>query len=297
MDSRRNEIKVGIAVLLSLVILVGGIMWGKGYSLRAARYNIVVVFENVGGLEPGSNVLANGVVQGRVTGIELHEGKVFVRAAVDKGVTLYSDYRITIESPTVMAGKVLSIYPGEKEPPADVTQILNGQTPLGVSDAVAIFEEVSADFQTTLHTLNKLLVNLNRIAGDTANQENIAGLLAESREAAQTTNEWLSDNRARLTSILTQLEETLTSLHSTVETAEARLTSTLTSADTALTRLTELSVSIRRLVDRIQSGEGTAGQLVTNDELYHRLNRTLAEADSLIHEIRTKGLRNKIVLF
>jgi len=297
LDSRRNEIKVGLAVLLSLVIVIGGIIWGKGYSLRTARYAIVVQFDNVGGLEPGSNVLANGVVQGRVTDIDLQQGKVLVRAAVDKSVVLYSDYRITIESPTVMAGKALALYPGGVEPLADVTQVLRGQTPLGVGDAVIIFEEVSSDLRTALHNLNALLVNLNQVAGDTVNQQNIRSLLSDSRQAAQTTNEWLADNRERLTGILTEIEATVHALQSTVETQNARLTSTLTSADSAAARLAELSAAIHELVERAQDPSTTAGKLLSDDELYLRLNKTLAEADSLIRDIRLKGLRNRIVLF
>ncbi|MDD5088698.1 MAG: MlaD family protein [bacterium] len=297
MDSRRNEIKVGLAVLISLVIVIGGIIWGKGCSLRTTRYAIVVRFDNVGGLEPGSNVLANGVVQGRVTGIELNEGKVLVHAAVDKSVVLYSDYRITIESPTVMAGKALALYPGGREPQMDVTQVLQGQTPLGVGDAVIMFEEMSADLRTALHNLNALLVNLNEVAGDTANQQNIHDLLADSRQAAQTTNEWLAENRERLTAILTEIEATVHGLQSTVESQNARLTSTLSSADSAAVRLAELSASVRELIERAKDPSTTAGKLLSDDELYRRMNKTLAEADSLIRDIRLKGLRNRIVLF
>ncbi len=297
MDSKRNEIKVGIAVLLSLIILIGGVMWGKGYRLRASRYNIEVIFSNVGGLEPGSNVLANGVVKGRVTGVELRGGKVHVRAAIDQNVILMSDYRITIESPTMMAGKVLMVLPGEKTPPAEITQPLTGQDPMGMSEAVGIIEDVTDEFRLALKNVNTLVISLNTIVGDTANQDNIAGLLKESRGAAQTTNEWLTENRERLTATLVRLDEAIASLQSLSTNAENRLTGTLTKADSALSEITVLGAKLRELAAKLESEDGTMGKLLNDDELYKRLNQTLAEVDSLAHQIRTKGMKQKIVLF
>lgn len=131
-----QELKVGITVLVSLVILVGGIMWGKGFRLQAKRYNFTVMFKNTGGLEDGANVLANGVVKGHVTDIEFNEGFVKVSATIDKDVTIYSDYAVTIEAPTVMAGQVLNVTTGTMQPQIDVTQPLQGTDPQGMSTIV-----------------------------------------------------------------------------------------------------------------------------------------------------------------
>lgn len=297
MESKRSEIKVGIAVLLSLVILVVGIMWGKGFRLRTARYNIEAIFENVAGLESGCNVLANGVIKGRVTKIVLREGHVLVRAAVDKNVTLYSDYRVTIESPTVMAGKVLALYPGSKLPPADVSKPLRGEPPLGMGEAVTIFQNISEDFSTALHNLNTLMVSLNVIVGDTMNQQNVAGLLGNAEGTVRTTKEWLSENRDDLTDIVTRLKTTLDATELLVHTTEARLAATLDGVDSTTAQISDLTASLRAIADEIQREDGTVGKLLRDDGLYTRLNRTLAELDSLAKSIRTKGLRHRITFF
>jgi phospholipid/cholesterol/gamma-HCH transport system substrate-binding protein len=296
-EPKRTEIKVGIAVLVSLVILVVGVMWGKGYRLRTARYPIEVVFENVAGLETGCNVLANGVIKGRVTKISLREGHVMVRAAVDKNVMLYSDYRITIESPTVMAGKVLALYPGSKPPLADISKPLRGEPPLGVGEAVTIFQNISEDFSTALHNLNTLMVNLNIIVGDTANQRNVSGLLSDAGEAARTTNQWLNENRGDLTQIVSRLKTTLDATELLVHTTEARLNATLDSVDSTTAQISALTVSLRSIADEINRKDGTVGKLLRDDELYTRLNHTLAEIDSLAKSLRTKGLRHRITFF
>jgi phospholipid/cholesterol/gamma-HCH transport system substrate-binding protein len=297
LEAGRNELKVGLAVFISLVILVGGIMWGKGYSIRAARYNIEVFFDNVGGLESGANVLANGVVQGRVTSVALRQGRVIVRAAVDKRVIMYSDYRITIESPTVMAGKALSLYPGNQPPLADISKPLKGATPFGMGEAVAVFEKVSSDFQTALHNLNALVVNLNVIVGDTSNQQNLSGLLANANGVARTSNEWLGENRDRLSLAVVKMDSTLAAAQQLVRALDKRVGGTLSNVDSAAVQIAALSSAARELIGQMSNEQGTLGRLMHDDELYKRLNQTLGELDSLSQSLRTKGLKHRITFF
>jgi len=297
MDPRKNEIRVGIAVIVSIVFLVAGIMWGKGYSLRSSRYHIEVVFNNVGGLERGANVLANGVVKGKVIGIRLAEGKVFVDAAVDKSVTLYSDYHITVESPTVMAGKALSLTPGSKLPPADITAPLVGEAPVGMGEAVAIFQNVGSDLQTTLRDLDTLLVNLNHVAGDTSTRGNLTSLIANASDVAKTTDSWMNENRERLTNSVVQLESTMVIAKKLAQTMESHMGGTMTSIDTVAAKMTDLAISARTTLERINQGQGSIGKALNDSSLYVRLNHAIAEVDSLAVSIRTKGMRQKIVLF
>ncbi len=72
---------------------------------------------------------------------------------------------------------------------------------------------------------------------------------------------------------------------------------TLSSVDSAMTSLTNVANEVRTLVAKINSGEGTAGKLFSDDELYRRLTETLTEVDSLSYQLRTQGLRHKIVFF
>jgi phospholipid/cholesterol/gamma-HCH transport system substrate-binding protein len=297
LDSKPNEIRVGLAVLISLVFLIGGIIWGKGYRLKSNRYHIEVVFNNVGGLENGANVLANGVVKGKVTRITLAEGKVIVHAAVDKNVTLYSDYRAMVESPTVMAGKALSLIPGSRLPPADITQPLIGENPVGMTEAVAVFQSVSSDLHTALRDLDTLLVSLNRVAADTMTRVHVTGLLADASELARNTNVWVRDNRDHLTGSLVQLDSTLAAAKLLINSTRGQLTGTLVSADTAAQRVSALAASLHDVMDKVGRQEGTLGKLVGSDDLYQRLAHTLSEIDSLAVSIRTKGMKQRIVLF
>lgn len=294
---KTNELKVGLAVLISLVILIGGIMWGKGFRLQSSRYTVQVVFTSVGGLEEGANVMANGVVKGTVKTIQFRDGNILVTAAIDKEVRIYSDYFITIESPTVMAGNALSIYTGTERPEVDTTKPLDGDNPMSMSAVAAEVKAFAAKIEGTLDHLNDLLINMNTVVGDTANQENMNKLLAEAAESAKQTNELLSENRRKITESLDKLDTILANTVEISKTANDRLGHTIDEVDSAMAAIESLAQELRDFVARLENENSTVGKLLTDDELYIRLTQTLAEVDSLSASLRTKGLRHKIVFF
>ena len=85
-----NEIKVGLAVLLSAVVIFFGVRFLSGQSLLGGGYDVVAVFDDAQGLTPGALVRLNGVRVGDVRAVELGPGarQVFVTMAIDDGVQI-----------------------------------------------------------------------------------------------------------------------------------------------------------------------------------------------------------------
>jgi len=284
MDNRSTEIKVGLAVLAAFVILVVGIMWGKGIKLRSERYPIVVHFQNIGGLENGALVLVNGVPKGKVRRVTLAPDHVEVQCLIDKDVRILSDYRITIETVQLMSGKVVAIYPGTDGQEVNTDLPLRGLPTFGISEVVALIDEFSLDFKKVLGNLNSLVVNLDKIAGDSANQVHVSRSLANL-------------DRESLTHSIAHLEGTLASLKTLVEHSESKIDQSLARFDSASAELQALASDLRAVTSDLREGKGTLGQLITDPELYERLSTTTASLDSLIQKIRKRGLTTRIVLF
>ncbi|MCB9366982.1 MAG: MCE family protein [Calditrichaeota bacterium] len=293
----KQEIRVGAALLASLIILISGIIWGKGYQLRASRYVFSVDFKNAGGLEKGANVMANGVIKGRVKDIEFRDGFVRVTADLDDEVKIYSDYFATIESPTVMAGQALSIYTGTTPPFANISVPLNGTDPQGVGAMIGKLQDFSARLESTLSRLDSVLVDVHVVLGDTGNQASLKSVMSNAAGVTEQSNELLRENRKVLEASLEDLRATLASARELSEKLNGRSDSTLAGVDSAMASLTAAGEQVRVLIGRINAGEGTVGKLFTQDDLYIKLQESLTEIDSLSHHLRTKGMRQKIVLF
>ncbi len=297
MDNRSTEIKVGLAVLAAFVILVVGIMWGKGIKLRSERYPIVVHFQNIGGLENGALVLVNGVPKGKVRRVTLAPDHVEVQCLIDKDVRILSDYRITIETVQLMSGKVVAIYPGTDGQEVNTDLPLRGLPTFGISEVVALIDEFSLDFKKVLGNLNSLVVNLDKIAGDSANQVHVSRSLANLDRGSAAAAQWITENRESLTHSIAHLEGTLASLKTLVEHSESKIDQSLARFDSASAELQALASDLRAVTSDLREGKGTLGQLITDPELYERLSTTTASLDSLIQKIRKRGLTTRIVLF
>ncbi len=291
MERNNNELRVGLAVIAALIFLVISIMWAKGCSLRVRQYDIAVVFDNVQGLESGSNVLASGVVKGRVHDVQLLEGRVYVDASIDKDVKLYSDYRIIVDSPTLLAGKVLSIYPGQTPPYANTDSVLVGSTTLGMAEAVEIFQDMSGDLKVTIHNLNNVLVSMNEVVGDSSNQANIAGTLMYSSQTAKLSAEWLEENRVKLSQTLAGLEAMIARADEVFTMTGEKISTAAGSMDTTLMQIDAVTTSLRNILSNLEQDDNTAGKLLHDDELYIRLNTVLARLDSLAADVQGRGLK------
>ncbi len=299
MERSRNELRVGMVLLAAIVVLVGGIMWAKGFSLKVRQYDITVVFDDVQGLEAGSNVLANGVEKGRVHKIYLKEGHVYVDASIDKDVKLFRDYRIIVDSPTLLAGKVLSMYPGHEPPYTNTDSVLIGSPTLGMAQAVEMFKDLSSDLKLTINNLNAVLVSFEEIVGDSTNQANIRGTITNSADMTRLSAEWLRDNRQALTTTLDQVEQTFVKAQELMATTETQLSSSMTNFDSTLVQINTVATSLRQVLDALNSDQSTAGKMLHDDELYVRLNTVLAELEGLAGDVRTRGLkmRHSLKLF
>ncbi len=297
MNRHTTEIKVGLAVLAAFAVLIVGIMWGKGIKFRAERYPIIVHFQNSAGLENGALVLVNGVPKGKVTRITLAPDHVAVRCLIDKDVRLLTDYRIVIETVQLMSGKVVTILPGTDGHLVHTEIPLRGLPSMGISDVVALIDEFSDDFRMVLTNMNSVLTNLDLIVGDSANQIHLSRSLSNLDRSSAETVQLIAENREALSRTIMRLENTLEILEGVAESSKGKLDRSFAKIDTTTALLQALAGDLRGITGSIQAGEGTLGRLVTDPELYERLVTTAADLDSLIIQIRRRGLTTRFVLF
>ena len=83
---------------------------------------------------------------------------------------------------------------------------------------------------------------------------------------------------------------------SNLENATANLDTITTQAKEAdikqlLTNTNQAILSANQLLEQMQSPEGTVGKMLNSTEVYDQLNRTIADVDSLINDIKANPKR------
>ena len=224
-DFTATEIRAGLLVLVSFVILVGFIAAVRGcrpHDDSAKQY--YATFTDIGGLNRGADVRFGGVRVGRVTAIDPDaEDRSRIRVTVEVGgdIPVNDGSVASIEQVTMTAEKHLEITTGGADQPLHESgDTLSSSPSHGLLDLPDL-EGVVVRLDTLLDGLN-ILIGVNQ-TGDAAADVidlkeifvSLKATLDESAQVARDVSAVIGENRAGLGEIvkrLSALEEAATEL-------------------------------------------------------------------------------------
>lgn len=103
--------------LVAFVVVTGAFTAWLGITIGNIQfrdtYTLAATFDDVTGLLPNDNVKVAGVVVGKVSGIEVEDGKARVEFSVDDGVDVPKDSQAAIRWRNLLGQRYLYLYPGE----------------------------------------------------------------------------------------------------------------------------------------------------------------------------------------
>ena len=318
----KRETKIGLLAIVTLVVIFFGYRFLKGAGVFSSQTSYTVVYENVAGLGTGDAVRINGYRVGLVTDIILNPDNVrslIVTFGVEDELPIPKDAEALIQSDGLLGGKFISLefdractgadcaVDGDRLAAAEQT-LLEGF--IGDPEDLAPYFDAlrsnvgplidSVSSRTDTNGIGRTLRNFERTSENLAALTNkIDRLLARSDENINATLASISSitanleaNNAKVSSILANVDTTTRRL------AAVDLERTLTGVDAALqdlrTTLNSSSGAIDNLnavTEKINSGDGSMAKLINDDDLYVRLNRTLANTDLLVQDFRLNPKR------
>jgi len=315
MRERSLELKVGLLIVVASAILVGFIVVLGNFSLRSG-FTIYVDYDYVGSLQPGAPVKLSGIKIGKVTAVELFGGKqdpaigqrVQVRVAAwveDRvGDAIRSDEIVPgkdWERPPIKPGTIVHDPHFVHDPPrtdlvvARLYEVLDGVSSVLRDDRDAI-KHLLANGASAVAEVNQLLVDNRAQLGQLIGQT--AALAKEGTATLGKLNAGLGDGRP-VASLIASADGALGAARSSLQaltpsaaalmTDAARVTGLITeprlggvdraiaSAAGAADRASALLDTSNGLVVDLRAGKGTAGALLSRDELYSDLRELIRD--------------------
>jgi phospholipid/cholesterol/gamma-HCH transport system substrate-binding protein len=286
MDNRTIELRVGIVVAIAAIILFLGIIWIKEYRFNVERYRYGVLFPNVGALGVGDPVTVLGVKKGTVESIILSGGDVLVTFNLTTDVKLKKDAKFTVMNIGLMGERFIDVSPGHSPELLDLSRPVEGFYDTGIPEVMGMAGQM-------LDEIRRLVAHLEGIFGTEWSQESFKETIKDLRKLSADLVTLLDRNKDKLEKTATDLSYTSSELKALVERNKEKLQSsvdnfTTSSAklDTITTTLSSLSVSLKNLTQKIESGEGTFGKLVNDSTLYNDLRKTTNNLDELVTDIK-----------
>ena len=297
-----NEVKVGFTALVTILLFIWmySFLKGKDFFSNSAYY--YTVYDQVGGLSESSPVEVNGYKVGVVQSIDFidaESGKLLVEFSVDRNFKLPKNTVAEITPISIMGGVKVQFVYGKGPGTYSEGDTIPGRL------AETLLDKVDHELVPVFNKLENLITNLDSVITsvndiiDSDFKKNLDGTIAnlngttkslnsilgsEEKDLKETLNninrfsKMLSDNSGKLDSTLTNLES---------------ISDTLAAAD-IYTSVANLKTSLENassILDKLNKGKGTAGQILTNDTLYTNLSSSLESLNILLQDIKTNPKR------
>ena len=290
-----KEIKAGLIVVLGITALIMGFSYLKSNSLLGKSTTLHAVYDHVGGLQSGTAVSLNGFSVGTIDDIAFLDetGKLMVAFTITTDLPIPADSKAELYDTSVLGGKGLQIVLGT--PGSAIAQ--NGDTltsivKVGMTDRITeLMQPLEAKVNSAIVETDLLMKNLNQLL-DTDSQallretlNNFSETSASLKVITQNVSENLTANEKVLGTILESTAELTSNLSSVSETLnDADLQGLIADLNT--------SVSVtKKILEGVKNGEGSVGQIFTNQELYLSLQENLSQLEWLLQDLRLNPKR------
>ncbi|AEM71338.1 Mammalian cell entry related domain protein [Allomuricauda ruestringensis DSM 13258] len=290
-----REIKTGIIVVAGIVAFIFGLSYLKSSPLFENNKTFYAVYDNVGGLQPGTQVSINGYNVGNVTSINFKDssGKLLVTLSINNEFEFSKNSIAELFDTGIIGGKGVQIVPVfDKAPYAKSGDTLQSKIKPGITELVQQkLTPLQMKVEGAVSNADSLLMNVNQILDDPTKkqlQETIVSLnqLVKSfKGSADNLNTLLDNNKMQLDSSLKNVSHITSNF--------SKLSDSLVNSDLGGT-LTEFKTTVEKLNDilaKIERGEGSLGKLHQDDALYNNLADASRELDLLLQDFRLNPKR------
>jgi len=290
-----REIKTGIIVIGGILLFILGFSFLKSTPLFDNSKTFYAVYQHVGGLQTGTQVSINGFNVGTVNDIRFRDrsGNLVVTFSVSNSFDFSKNSKAELYDTGIIGGKGIQIKPVFDGAPMAVSgDTLQTDTRPGLTELVQQrLTPLQTKVEGAISHADSLLINFNDILDDNTKKnlrESIAGLnqvVGSFRESASTLNSLLVNNKSQLDSSIQNIHNMTSNFSKLSDSiSQIGLSKTMKSLESTIKNLDGL-------LAKIESGEGSMGKLMHNDELYNNLSRASRELDLLLQDFRLNPKR------
>lgn len=286
MGKKSAQLKVGIFSLIGIFLFFFIIIWGKGLSFSRNTYGLFITFPSAAGLLDGDPVTIRGVHRGRVEKIFLQENDVLVRIAIDNNVKIYSNATAFIENLELMGGKKIELHPGNGNVLLKENDLIVGENLGGIIEMAPVIMKLADNIGGIVSKLDTTIAAVNKVLTNSERFDKLDRIIGNIEGSTKTLDEFLSSNSDNLSKIIGNFKKSSESLNEIFDGKREEIGNSIDRLVSFSYTLDSLSVSMANVVRKIETGEGTAGKLINDDDVYLKLKNTAVELDSAVHTVK-----------
>ena len=245
MKKSRNEMVVGMFVIVGFILLTVLVFFVSGVYVFRPGYKINIMYEYVSILDKGAPVRMAGVRIGEVDKVDLvydsEQGltRVKVRLFIEKGIEIRENYTFYIRGTHILSEPHIEVSPNPGNAPVlKDGALIQGDNPIPLESLITKAHAITSDLQT-------IIAGFKDAVAEPEGENNLKKIVANMATLTESLNKILSG----------QEDDTRK----------------------ALQDINKSASSLSAILEHVEKGEGTAGNLLMKDDLYKDLSAFVSE--------------------
>lgn len=306
----KKEIGVGLVVIVAIGLLYFGFNYLKGADVFANKRVFYAVYPRIDGLTVDNPVQINGFRIGRVTSADISMemgGKIVIGFEITEDkINVPVNSQAMISSVDLLGSKAIVMELGDAtemaQPGDTLVATIEEDLKTVVDRRIQPLEQKTKQLISSIDSAVTIVqAILNKDARESLSESfySIKRALRSLENTAFQFNEMVSSERDKVEKIFTNVESISENIRRnnskinnvidnlsdvTDSLAEANIATTINNANKAIRDIT-------LVIQKVNSGQGTVGELVNNDTLYNNLEQATLELDKLLEDIRVNPKR------
>lgn len=300
MKDKNKTILIALSFIIAMILFVWGFNFLKGKSLLRNQLVFYSVYDNSQGLLAGDIVTINGMSVGTVNSLSFHpsrNGSIVVAFTIDNDLNI-PDNTIAKLSPSLMGSTSINLILGDSRDSAKTGDTLMAGYDKGMLSLIT--EQIlplKSELENLLVSLNILAVNVNSILDESLKDDINAGVsdfavsMQNIKVLSSDIQKLVDSDDGKFTMVVDDLKN-ITGNFSAVSDSLSTINYTR-----IVKSLEDCINEFNTMIDGINSGKGTAGQLVNNDSLYNNINNAVYTLQTILNEIKENPKKIKLSVF
>ena len=277
----------GLIVFLAAIVFLFGILWLSGNQIFFSNeYKLDILFDDVVGLQDQSPVFLRGYRIGSTKEVEFEEEKIRVTISVDKRFRIPADSKVEINMLNFLGEKGIMVLPGYAKEYLKPNSVITGENKDLMSLAKNILfttkekveegdlNRVIANISESVESLSKLLGTVNTKV-DNLDIALYNTQIMELGQAGKGLKEFLDVAQGETQNFSAESRMSLDKFNLTLD-----------QVNDTLEQLAALSSELSEIARDINTGRGTAGELLQNKAYIESLNDTIIQLTAFLEDIR-----------
>jgi phospholipid/cholesterol/gamma-HCH transport system substrate-binding protein len=279
---RRDELLVGLMLVLAIVVVAVGTIWLIRGGL-ASGYPLYARFHWGGGAKQGQSVLLSGVNVGYIDDVIFEQkGTVIIKMSINKKYKIPAGTVATLDPNGFFGDVVVGLRPtkvtSEAIPAGDT--VPPGKPQPQLADIIARVDSMSGTLNDVTRSVQVELVQGGGIA-------DLRKTLAASNKLVEQLGGIAATEGQQLADVTRKLDHAASALDSaTIDSTLQNLKTTSVNVKTLTNNLANTTAHLDDVMAKVDTGGGSTGKLINDPALYNNVNMLLTRLDSLTADFK-----------